>query len=91
MDFGSGQYENMMLIATYHDQGLVPFKTLSFGGGVNFTAGLSARTSPDHGTAFDIAGKDMADYNSFKEGSTLLSMYIAVEFSIRKSAKTIAS
>jgi 4-hydroxythreonine-4-phosphate dehydrogenase len=47
----------------------VPFKTLSFGGGVNFTAGLSkVRTSPDHGTAFDIAGKDMADYNSFKEG-----------------------
>jgi 4-hydroxythreonine-4-phosphate dehydrogenase len=74
--FGSSQYEKYdAVIATYHDQGLVPFKTLSFGGGVNFTAGLSkVRTSPDHGTAFDIAGKDMADYNSFKEA-----VYLAID------------
>jgi 4-hydroxythreonine-4-phosphate dehydrogenase len=67
--FGSGQYEKYdAVIAAYHDQGLIPFKTLSFGNGVNYTAGLEAvRTSPDHGTAFDIAGKDQADYNSFKE------------------------
>ena len=56
------------MIAAYHDQGLIPFKTLSFGKGVNYTAGLNkVRTSPDHGTAYDIAGKGIADYNSFKE------------------------
>jgi len=67
--FGSNQYEKFdAIIATYHDQGLIPFKTLSFGKGVNYTAGLSKiRTSPDHGTAYDIAGKGIADYNSFKE------------------------
>ena len=67
--FGSGNYKNFdAIIATYHDQGLIPFKTLSFGKGVNFTAGLSKiRTSPDHGTAFEIAGKNMADEGSFKE------------------------
>ncbi|MFW0739020.1 MULTISPECIES: 4-hydroxythreonine-4-phosphate dehydrogenase PdxA [unclassified Flavobacterium] len=67
--FGSGQYEKYdAIVATYHDQGLIPFKTLSFGKGVNYTAGLNkVRTSPDHGTAYDIAGKDMADFNSFKE------------------------
>jgi 4-hydroxythreonine-4-phosphate dehydrogenase len=49
-----------------HDQGLSPFKSLAFGEGVNFTAGLPVvRTSPDHGTAFDIAGKDKADAASF--------------------------
>ena len=67
--FGSGQYEKFdAIIAAYHDQGLIPFKTLSFGNGVNYTAGLNKiRTSPDHGTAFEIAGKGVADYNSFKE------------------------
>lgn len=67
--FGSGQYEKYdAVIAAYHDQGLIPFKTLAFGGGVNYTAGLEAvRTSPDHGTAYDIAGKGLADNNSFKE------------------------
>ncbi len=51
----------------YHDQGLVPFKTLSFDSGVNFTAGLSVvRTSPDHGTAFDIAGQDKANPDSLR-------------------------
>ena len=54
------------VIASYHDQGLIPFKTISFGKGVNFTAGLPfVRTSPDHGTGFDIAGKGIADHNSF--------------------------
>lgn len=67
--FGSISYKNFdAVLAAYHDQGLIPFKTLSFGKGVNFTAGLSKiRTSPDHGTAYDIAGKGMADYSSFKE------------------------
>ncbi len=50
----------------YHDQGLAPFKALTFGNGVNFTAGLNhIRTSPDHGTAFDIAGKGVANSTSF--------------------------
>ena len=54
------------VLAMYHDQGLIPFKTLASGEGVNFTAGLPVvRTSPDHGVAFDIAGKDKADPSSF--------------------------
>ena len=54
------------VLAMYHDQGLIPFKTIAGGEGVNFTAGLSfVRTSPDHGTAFDIAGKNVADATSF--------------------------
>jgi len=67
--FGNSQYEKFdAVIATYHDQGLIPFKTLSFGNGVNYTAGLNkVRTSPDHGTAYDIAGKGIANHNSFKE------------------------
>ncbi|PTX44988.1 4-hydroxythreonine-4-phosphate dehydrogenase [Christiangramia gaetbulicola] len=67
--FGTKNYKNFdAVIASYHDQGLVPFKTLSFGMGVNFTAGLNkVRTSPDHGTAFEIAGKNEANINSFKE------------------------
>jgi 4-hydroxythreonine-4-phosphate dehydrogenase len=74
--FGSGQYEKYdAVIAAYHDQGLIPFKTLSFGNGVNFTAGLNKiRTSPDHGTAYDIAGKGIADHNSFKEA-----VYLALD------------
>jgi len=74
--FGSGQYEKFdAVIATYHDQGLIPFKTLSFGNGVNYTAGLDKiRTSPDHGTAYDIAGKGVADFNSFKEA-----VYLAID------------
>lgn len=56
------------VLAAYHDQGLIPFKTLSFGKGVNYTAGLDKiRTSPDHGTAYEIAGKGQADPSSFKE------------------------
>ena len=67
--FGSQAYLNYdAVLAAYHDQGLIPFKTLTFGEGVNFTAGLSAvRTSPDHGTAFAIAGKGIADYHSFRQ------------------------
>jgi len=66
--FGSGNYKNFDgIIAAYHDQGLIPFKTLAFGQGVNYTAGLeSIRTSPDHGTAFEIAGKNQADISSFR-------------------------
>jgi len=65
--FGSGQYNKFDgILAMYHDQGLVPFKAFSFGAGVNYTAGLSiVRTSPDHGTAYDIAGKGEADETSF--------------------------
>ena len=56
------------VLAMYHDQGLIPFKTIAGGEGVNYTAGLPViRTSPDHGTAFDIAGKDLADPSSFRE------------------------
>jgi 4-hydroxythreonine-4-phosphate dehydrogenase len=67
--FGSDNYKNFdAIMASYHDQGLIPFKTLSFGEGVNFTAGLDRiRTSPDHGTAFDVAGKNIADHSSFRE------------------------
>lgn len=67
--FGSSAFESFDgILACYHDQGLIPFKTLSFGQGVNYTAGLShVRTSPDHGTAFEIAGKGEADISSFRE------------------------
>lgn len=86
--FGSNQYEKYdAVIATYHDQGLIPFKTLSFGKGVNYTAGLNKiRTSPDHGTAYDIAGKGIADYNSFKEA-----IYLAIDiFHSRNQYKEIS-
>ena len=67
--FGSETYKQFDgVLATYHDQGLAPFKALSFGKGVNFTAGLShVRTSPDHGTGYEIAGKNQANESSFKE------------------------
>ena len=56
------------VLAMYHDQGLAPFKTLALENGVNFTAGLPiVRTSPDHGTAYDIAGKGVADEQSFRQ------------------------
>ena len=74
--FGQKSHEKFdAVIACYHDQGLIPFKTLSFGHGVNYTAGLDKiRTSPDHGTAFEIAGKNQADNNSFKEA-----VYLALD------------
>ncbi len=74
--FGSGKYAKFDgILAMYHDQGLIPFKSLSFGKGVNFTAGLEfIRTSPDHGTAMDIAGKKLADPASFR-----LALYLAAD------------
>lgn len=63
------------VLAMYHDQGLIPFKTLAFNNGVNFTAGLDfIRTSPDHGTAYEIAGKQIADESSFREA-----LYMAID------------
>lgn len=67
--FGSKTYQQFDgVLAMYHDQGLAPFKALAFGEGVNFTAGLSGiRTSPDHGTGYDIAGQNLANHTSFLE------------------------
>ncbi len=66
--FGSGTYSKFDgILAMYHDQGLIPFKTLSFGSGVNYTAGMDyVRTSPDHGTGYDIAGQNQADPSSMR-------------------------
>ncbi len=74
--FARGQYEKFdAVLAMYHDQGLIPFKSLAIGEGVNYTAGLTGvRTSPDHGTAFDIAGKGKAD-----ESSLLASVFTAID------------
>ncbi len=65
--FAREQYKKFdAILAMYHDQGLIPFKSLAIGEGINYTAGLPVvRTSPDHGTAFDIAGKGIADASSF--------------------------
>ena len=65
--FARGSYAQFdAVLSMYHDQGLVPFKTIAGGDGVNYTAGLPVvRTSPDHGVAFDIAGKNIADHTSF--------------------------
>jgi 4-hydroxythreonine-4-phosphate dehydrogenase len=86
--FGSNNYKNFdAVVASYHDQGLIPFKTISFGQGVNFTAGLSkVRTSPDHGTAYEIAGKNKADESSFKEA-----IFVAIQiFNNRKEYDIIS-
>lgn len=74
--FARGYHERFdAVLAMYHDQGLIPFKSLAIGEGVNYTAGLPAiRTSPDHGTAFDIAGKGKADPSSFLEA-----IFVAVD------------
>jgi len=74
--FGSGDYTKFdAILAMYHDQGLAPFKALSFDSGVNFTAGLSKiRTSPAHGTAFSIVGKNIASKDSFMEA-----VYLAID------------
>jgi len=66
--FGTAQYKNFdAVLAMYHDQGLAPFKALAFDSGVNYTAGLPiVRTSPDHGTGYDIAGKGLADPSSLR-------------------------
>ena len=67
--FANGTYMQFdAVLAMYHDQGLIPFKTIAFESGVNYTAGLKfVRTSPDHGTAYDIAGKNQASEISFRE------------------------
>lgn len=67
--FGSGTYDHFDgVLAMYHDQGLAPFKTIALESGVNYTAGLPlVRTSPDHGTAYDIAGQGKADENSMRQ------------------------
>ena len=74
--FGSMQYSKFDgILAMYHDQGLIPFKSLSFGSGVNFTAGLSiVRTSPDHGTAYEIAGNNVANPSSFRQA-----LFVAID------------
>lgn len=74
--FGSDHFRQVDgILAMYHDQGLIPFKTLSFGKGVNFTAGLPVvRTSPDHGTGAAIAGQNVAEETSF-----LKSMFLAID------------
>jgi 4-hydroxythreonine-4-phosphate dehydrogenase len=74
--FGNSTYKQFdAVLAMYHDQGLIPFKTISFNSGVNFTAGLPiVRTSPDHGTAYDIAGKNHASEESFRKA-----IYTAVD------------
>ncbi len=74
--FGSGEYKKYdAILAMYHDQGLVPFKILSMNTGVNFTAGLPiVRTSPDHGTAYDIAGKNIASFESMRQA-----IYLALD------------
>ena len=67
--FGNDSYKKFdAVLAMYHDQGLIPFKQIAFESGVNYTAGLNfVRTSPDHGTAYDIAGKNEASAESFRE------------------------
>jgi 4-hydroxythreonine-4-phosphate dehydrogenase len=79
--FGSEQpakYDG--ILAMYHDQGLIPFKTMAFETGVNFTYGLPfVRTSPDHGTAFDIAGQNIANPESFRNA-----IFVALEVSKKK-------
>ena len=83
--FGTGDYVKFdAILAMYHDQGLIPFKLASFDKGVNYTAGLPViRTSPAHGTAFDIAGEDKASPDSFRQA-----LYLAID--IHKSREFIA-
>ena len=72
------------VLAMYHDQGLGPFKVLSFNSGINFTAGLPiVRTSPDHGTAFDIAGKNQATPDSMRNA-----IYAAIDIARRRTHLT---
>lgn len=84
--FGMHQYRKFDgVLAMYHDQGLIPFKTLAFDTGVNFTAGLPViRTSPDHGTAYDIAGKNLASESSFREA-----LYLACDLVKSKKTATV--
>lgn len=87
--FGSGQAQKFdAILAMYHDQGLIPFKTLEFSNGVNYTAGLPfIRTSPDHGTAYEIAGTNMADESSFRTA-----LFLAVDiFNNRTQNKELSA
>ena len=79
--FGLGNYSRFdATLAMYHDQGLAPFKALAFSDGVNFTAGLPiVRTSPDHGTAYDMAGRDEADPRSM-----MSAIYTAIDIFRRR-------
>lgn len=79
--FGSGVFSKYdAALSMYHDQGLIPFKTLAFENGVNYTAGLSVvRTSPDHGTAYDLAGKNAASESSFRHA-----VYAAIDILIQR-------
>lgn len=87
--FGSSSFTHFdAVLAMYHDQGLIPFKTLAFESGVNYTAGLPViRTSPVHGTAYEIAGKNQASADSFREA-----LYLAIDmFRNRKMYKELTS
>ena len=79
--FGSDGHRKFdAILAMYHDQGLAPFKALAFDSGVNYTGGLSIiRTSPAHGTAFELAGKNEATENSFRQA-----IYLAVDAYINR-------
>jgi len=83
--FGSMQYSKFDgILAMYHDQGLIPFKSLSFGSGVNFTAGLDiVRTSPDHGTAYEIAGNNVANPSSFRQA-----LFLAIDIAKNRKLYT---
>ena len=80
--FGLGNYSRYdAVLAMYHDQGLTPFKALAFEDGVNYTAGLPiVRTSPDHGTAYEMAGRDIADPRSM-----ISSIYTAIDIYNRRA------
>jgi len=86
--FGSGQHKKYDgIVAMYHDQGLVPFKYIDFENGVNFTAGLPAvRTSPDHGTAYSISGKNLADESSLRQA-----IYLATDIIKNRANQTTSS
>lgn len=83
--FGSGNYRKFdAVLGMYHDQALIPFKMIAFEEGVNYTAGLSIiRTSPDHGTAFDIAGKGSASESSFRHA-----LFTAIDISRMRNEKS---
>lgn len=84
--FAAGQHKKYDgVIAMYHDQGLIPFKSLAFETGVNFTAGLPiVRTSPDHGTAYNIAGKNLADESSLRSA-----IYLAADIAKQRAAQLV--
>ncbi|NOT76927.1 MAG: 4-hydroxythreonine-4-phosphate dehydrogenase PdxA [Cyclobacteriaceae bacterium] len=85
--FGSGQHKKFDgILAMYHDQGLVPFKYIDFENGVNFTAGLPiVRTSPDHGTAYSIAGKNQADESSLRQA-----IFLATDIINNRTNQTVS-